>query len=277
MFPRLALLPIGLFIIWCFVCRQWYVCHIKQVCDIVVPPPPPPDTVDTIDTRPLVFEWSKADPITRSTFAAYRDSILASLSDNELLEIVGLYSQDEAPPQGFANMGLARGEEVKKLFAQFIPAERIVVSSELVPEPENARTKVFESIRFKKKPVAPPPPDTVECIKNQDGLTVLFPYGKAQREVDLAIEKCLEDIVEFLKANPDKKVHITGHTDDAGSKEFNMGLGMRRAEHIRAIVIKNGIQSGRISVESKGENEPVASNNTEEGSRLNRRAVLVVI
>ena len=72
-------------------------------------------------------------------------------------------------------------------------------------------------------------------------------------------------------------VKIVGHTDDAGSDDFNLGLGQRRADHIKGILQKNGIAKNRITTESKGESEPVASNETEEGTRLNRRAVLTII
>lgn len=192
-----------------------------------------------------------------------------------MLEITGLYFEGEPAPPGFANMGLARGEQVKQLFAKLIPADRIVVTSEKVAEPADARAKPFEAARFRYKDAAPPPPDMVECIRGTNSLTLLFPYGKAQREVDLKIEECLKELIEHLKKT-DETVHITGHTDSAGSIEFNQGLGMRRAEHIKGILVGKGIAESRITVESKGETEPVASNDTEEGSRLNRRAVLVI-
>ena len=273
MFPRLALLPIGLFIIWCFVCRQWYVCHIKQVCE------EPIAVVDTTtaeapDNRPLVFNWQSPDPVTRPAFEAFRDSLLKTVTDTSLFEITGQYVEGEST----TNLGLARGEAIKKLFAGLLPADRIVVRSELISKPPDAETKAFLAARFGTKPIIKPnAPPTVDCLKEgENSLTIHFPYGKAQREVDIKIEACLEDVVKLLKASPEKTVSITGHTDDAGTVEFNMGLGLRRAEHIQGILVKNGINKSRVTVESKGEGEPVASNDTEEGARLNRRAVLKV-
>lgn len=275
MLPRLALLPIGLFAVWCFVCHQWYVCHIKQKCpvtqEVPLPPPPPPAEC----SQPITFKWKDATPILcDKTFAAFRDSILKALPDGKLLEITGLYSDDEPAPQGFANMGLARGEAVKALFAQFLPAERIVVSSDKIGAPTSPDAP-FNAIRFGQRD-AEAPPSTVECVASAGGLTILFPYGKAQREVETKIEECLGDLVAHLKKTDDR-VSVTGHTDSAGSAEFNQGLGMRRAEHIQSILIGKGIAKSRIDVDSKGESQPVASNDTEEGSRQNRRAVLVLI
>jgi outer membrane protein OmpA-like peptidoglycan-associated protein len=74
----------------------------------------------------------------------------------------------------------------------------------------------------------------------------------------------------------DETVAITGHTDDAGTIAFNQQLGLDRAKHIRDLLVSKGIAKERLSIESKGELEPVADNATEEGSRLNRRAVLVL-
>ena len=274
MFPRLALLPLGLFVIWCFVCQRWYVCHIKQKCEAQIEQPHPP----TVDNRPIVFNWSISDPVTRPTFEAYRDSILKGLPEGNFFEITGLYAEDEFPAAGFGNLGLARGEKMKALFSQFIPAERIVVSSDLLKEQVDSTSTAFIASRFSyRKPPEDQGKKTVECLEQQGGgLTILFPYGKAQNEVDKKIEDCLSELVAFMNDNPDATVEITGHTDSSGSQEFNMELGTERARHIMGFLTKKGIAKNRVSIASKGEDQPVASNDTEEGSRLNRRAVLVL-
>lgn len=272
MFPRLALLPIGLFIIWCFVCQRWYVCHIKQKCgteQTEQPPATPP-----VDNRPLVFKWSEADAITRQTFPAYRDSLLKALPEGSLLEIVGLYYADEKAPEGYTNMGLARAAKVKALFVPPLAAERVVESSRMIATaPEGIQEKLFEAASFNfKKPV---PTDTVEVIEVANTITILFPYGSSTREPDPRVDEYLGKLAERLKKT-NETVKITGHTDSSGSEEFNQQLGLARARHVQDILIGKGINKSRISIESKGETEPVASNETQEGSRQNRRVVLVL-
>ncbi len=269
MFPRLALLPIGLFAIWCFVCQQWYVCHIKQKCGEI--PTVVEPQAEAVDNRPLVFNWSDPTAITRSSFEAYRDSILSNLQDGQLLEITGLYSKDEPAPEGFANMGLARAAKVKELFSQFLPPERIVTTSRLVDEPDGARTSLFTSadFRFKDQPKG----DEVEIAEVDNTITILFPYGKSVKEANMAVDEYLDKLADRLKQT-DETVSITGHTDDSGADDFNMALGLKRAKYVRDILIKKGIKKSRLTVDSKGEREPVASNDTEEGARLNRRVVL---
>ncbi|MBI5913892.1 MAG: OmpA family protein [Bacteroidetes bacterium] len=271
MFSRLALLPIGLFVLWCIVCQQWYVCHIKQKCD------EKPVVEQPVDNRPLVFSWSSPDPETRPTYEAYRDSVLGAVPAGKLLEAVGLYFKGEPAPAGFANMGLARATKIKERLLVEVPtlkAENIVVSSRLVgTEPEGARTGKFVAAEFNIKD--PPKGDEVEIVEVDNTITILFPYGKSTRESDAKVDDYLEKLSKRLKQT-DETVAITGHTDDAGTIEFNQKLGMARANHVQGILVSKGIAASRISIASKGELEPVASNDTEEGTRQNRRVVLVL-
>lgn len=274
MFSRLALLPIGLFVLWCIVCQQWYVCHIKQKCDekpLVEPPPA------TVDNRPLVFSWSSPDPETRPAYEAYRDSVLGAVPAGKLLETVGLYFKDEPAPKGFANMGLARATKIKERLLAEVPAlkaENIVASSRLVgTEPEGARTGKFVAAEFNVKD--PPKGDEVDIVEVDSTITILFPYGKSTREADAKVDEYLEKLSQRLKKTGET-VAITGHTDDAGTIEFNQKLGMARANHVQGILVSKGIAASRISIASKGELNPVAGNDTEEGTRQNRRVVLVL-
>ena len=76
---------------------------------------------------------------------------------------------------------------------------------------------------------------------------------------------------EYIEVN-DYDVTIIGHTDSKGTNEYNMKLGMRRAESVKAKMIEFGVPASRIvGVESRGEEEPVATNDTAEGRALNRR------
>ncbi len=181
MFPRLALLPIGAFLIWCFVVSRWYVCHIKMLCGdeppVVVEPPTP-----AVDNRPLVFKWADAEPIVRSTFDSLKQGLIDGLGDGQLLEITGNYFKDEAAPEGFTNMGLARAAKVKALFIPPLNADQIVETSKLIePEPDGIRgDTLFESASFKTKTSVDPP--VVECIvNNNNSLTVLFPIWQGTK------------------------------------------------------------------------------------------------
>ena len=81
----------------------------------------------------------------------------------------------------------------------------------------------------------------------------------------------LHKFIEYVNFN-DYEVVIEGHTDSKGTNAYNMALGMRRAQSVKAKLLEFGMDPGRIvGTVSKGEEEPVAANTTDEGRAQNRR------
>ena len=81
----------------------------------------------------------------------------------------------------------------------------------------------------------------------------------------------LHKFIEYVNYN-DYEVVIEGHTDSKGTNAYNMALGMRRAQSVKAKLLEFGMDPGRIvGTVSKGEEEPVATNTTDEGRAQNRR------
>ena len=81
----------------------------------------------------------------------------------------------------------------------------------------------------------------------------------------------LHKFIEYVNYN-DYEVVIEGHTDSKGTNAYNMALGMRRAQSVKAKLLEFGMDPGRIvGTVSKGEEEPVAANTTNEGRAQNRR------
>jgi outer membrane protein OmpA-like peptidoglycan-associated protein len=69
---------------------------------------------------------------------------------------------------------------------------------------------------------------------------------------------------------------VVGHTDSTGTREYNTSLSQRRAASVKAGLIANGMNSAAIREQGVGETQPVASNETEDGRRQNRRVVIIV-
>ena len=81
----------------------------------------------------------------------------------------------------------------------------------------------------------------------------------------------LHKFIEYVNFN-DYEVVIEGHTDSKGTNAYNMALGMRRAQSVKAKLLEFGMDPSRIvGTVSKGEEEPVATNTTDEGRAQNRR------
>ena len=89
-------------------------------------------------------------------------------------------------------------------------------------------------------------------------------------------EQAMADLANFLLENPTVKIHIVGHTDAVGSDESNQILSEGRANSVRNDLIKRGVAAERMTAEGKGEKEPVADNDTDEGRQLNRRVEFTI-
>ena len=68
-----------------------------------------------------------------------------------------------------------------------------------------------------------------------------------------------------------------GNTDSVGTDAYNMALGQRRAQSVKAYLVSKGVDGSRIYTESKGKSNPVASNATAEGRAKNRRTDIEVV
>ncbi|ENM5729585.1 OmpA family protein [Vibrio mimicus] len=86
----------------------------------------------------------------------------------------------------------------------------------------------------------------------------------------------LNNTLKLLQKQPQRKVILTGNTDNIGSTEFNRKLGLKRAINVADYLIKNGVKRERITVLSNGETKPIGNNNTHEG-RLNNLRVDIEI
>ncbi len=87
----------------------------------------------------------------------------------------------------------------------------------------------------------------------------------------------LDRIAIFMKRHPRVKIRVEGHTDSRGSARFNQRLSIKRAEAVKRYLVAKGVAPSRILVYGYGESQPIASNATEFGRRLNRRTEIVII
>jgi len=103
---------------------------------------------------------------------------------------------------------------------------------------------------------------------------LLFDTGEAT--IKSESEPALKNIAEYLKANPDKKFFIVGHTDNVGEFENNMSLSENRAKAVMDELVSGyGVDAGQLKAYGVSSLSPVASNQTEEGKARNRRVEIV--
>ncbi|MCB2154728.1 OmpA family protein [bacterium] len=86
----------------------------------------------------------------------------------------------------------------------------------------------------------------------------------------------LQKNIAYLKANPEIKVLLRGHTDDQGTEEYNLSLGSRRAQVVRQALIEMGIAPDRLETVSFGEGLPLQEGDDDASRAMNRRVEFFV-
>lgn len=83
--------------------------------------------------------------------------------------------------------------------------------------------------------------------------------------------RTLQAHAQFLMANANSRVALTGHTDERGTREYNMALGERRAKAVESFLITSGVNAGQLEAVSYGKEMPVNSGHDESAWKENRR------
>jgi peptidoglycan-associated lipoprotein len=104
-------------------------------------------------------------------------------------------------------------------------------------------------------------------------LVVYFDYDQA--EIRPEFNAMLGAHGQYLARNPNVRLRLEGNTDERGSREYNIGLGERRAQAVRRVLLLQGAAATQLTTVSYGEERPAATGSDEESWRLNRRVELV--
>lgn len=115
----------------------------------------------------------------------------------------------------------------------------------------------------------PPAIDTSNLGPVIELKNIFFDFNKADLRPESRTD--LRYLVEMLKAHPQYKIQIEGHTDSVGSEQFNQKLSEARANAVKQYLVAQGIATKRLTAKGFGASRPVASNATEEGRQRNRR------
>ncbi|MFN6944724.1 MAG: OmpA family protein [Cytophagaceae bacterium] len=87
----------------------------------------------------------------------------------------------------------------------------------------------------------------------------------------------LNELAKVLVNNPKYKLHLEGHTDSVGDDDDNMELSKNRSASVKRYLVQKGVNANRITTDGFGETKPKATNDTDEGRRLNRRVEMNII
>lgn len=102
----------------------------------------------------------------------------------------------------------------------------------------------------------------------------LFATGKS--ELKSGASANLDRITAFMTEYPNRTAAIEGFTDSMGSDEMNQSLSQRRADAVKNYLVAQGVSSNRLSASGRGENAPIADNDSAAGRQQNRRVEVVI-
>jgi OmpA-OmpF porin, OOP family len=217
----------------------------------------------------LRFGKSGNTPVLGADITTLMDSLVvyAKANPTKKITVTGHYDPDEKNKTLFDNLGLARADAIKKiLISKGINASNILTDSRLdaVLSFSPADTLVGGiTIAISTKPMG-----------LFDPRTVYFNTGKNTLNVDAELKDYLAKAAAYLKEHTDKKLMVTGHTDNVGDPARNVTLSANRAAFVKDELVKQGMIDASIETEGKGMADPIADNNTADGKAKNRRVTI---
>lgn len=123
--------------------------------------------------------------------------------------------------------------------------------------------------------------DDIRITNTGDRLVVSMPqellFAVDSSTVNSGMRQDLLTVSRSLQQYPDSRVQVIGHTDNTGGAEYNQRLSERRADAVADVLMNGGVPLSRLEIIGRGEDQPIASNLTEDGRAQNRRVEIVIL
>lgn len=210
------------------------------------------------------------------------DGLKSFLTNNagKVVNITGFYKSDEENDSAFPNLGLARANAVKNYFvSKGIPSSVLnpvgVLNDDLVPKDNIYLGPLEYGLGDRSEDADAKLKELYDRINN-DPLVLQFNTAEASINMTAAQRQKFADISSYLDKVDGSMANVVGHSDNTGQRAANIVLGQQRSDFAKSYLMRNGIPESKINATSKGPDEPIASNATEEGKAQNRRTVITL-
>ncbi len=111
----------------------------------------------------------------------------------------------------------------------------------------------------------------------REALTAMIHFDYDESTITSSAQQTLTQKIDVLRAHPEIKLRIAGNADERGSVEYNLALGMRRANAAKDYLTNYGLDAARFETVSFGEERPIAQGHDEDAWRQNRRDEFEII
>ncbi len=215
----------------------------------------------------ICFEKNGCNPLFCDGWVSLRDSISNTLGSEQKLLITGYSTPSESYNGEYKNLGLCRADKVRKAIEAFFGDIQVEIAGQLRVGGAASITSSCDRISFR----------TIGASAKVNSSTLIyFPFNSTKKLADSSVETYLQQVATQVKKSK-QRVRLTGHTDSNGEDAYNVDLGRKRANIIKNYLVAQGVSSSMIITSSKGESQPVANNNSEQGRAKNRRTELEII
>jgi outer membrane protein OmpA-like peptidoglycan-associated protein len=264
-----ALLMLLAFLGWSWFTWSWLQDNKQQCCLSNLPPEPTPSANNTTvaaNDLPLSFAWGNNDPVPGNGYGAYIKDKTGGLAAGDSLLIRTWYYEGE--PNG-EQLAIERAEKIRMMLKDSVKGgiKTLVEKRTLIDSAYKNQQFVAADFSILRNTNAPPPMVEETDVK----VIVRFATNSNAKQLEPEIDAALTRLAEKLKANPAMKAVVSGHTDNVGNDAKNMALSQSRAEFVKTKLVEKGVNAANLTVDAKGETQPVATNDNEGGRKLNRR------
>jgi peptidoglycan-associated lipoprotein len=166
----------------------------------------------------------------------------------------------------------------KKTVVKEEPSVKSAEESEAAKEAKEADRIREEAVKkeFEKSLVAQKTPG-IEGVVHESKMLQDIHFDFDKYSIQPKAAEILKENSALLKKYPGMKFQIEGHCDERGTGEYNLALGERRANSVKNYLASIGVEPGRISTISYGEERPLDQEHNEEAWSKNRRAHFVIL
>jgi outer membrane protein OmpA-like peptidoglycan-associated protein len=206
-----------------------------------------------------------------------------TLHPERAINITGHYKSDEVNNSAFPNLGLARANAIKNHFVtNGVPSRHIntfgVLDDDFVSDGDSILygPVSFETVGLSSQEALLEEMDAIAAEIKGKPLILNFKTGAATLTLTPEQRIKVAKIARYLDKVDTSTCRIVGHTDDTGTPEGNLVLGQQRADFAKDYLVRNHIRDSKVTSLSKGQNEPITSNDTPEGRSQNRRIEVTI-
>lgn len=205
-------------------------------------------------------------------------------NSNKVIDITGYYTSNEENKTAYPNLGIARANAVKNYFVSKGISSRAMntfgaLNDSLVPD---VKSIFYGPLNYKISAIKEGDTSNAEALKAlRDDIKanpLILYFDTAATSLKLTPEQRVKiaNLSRYADKAENAQIRVIGHTDNTGNRASNIKLGKGRADFVKNYLVNNAIPESKIKASSKGPDQPIDNNTTDQGRANNRRVEVTI-